>query len=156
MNIRIIESKDARIIAEINKTVQDIHELKYPKYFKTYNGKAVGEGIRTTVHDDNWYSYIAYADDTPAGYALFFIRHYEENPFRHSYKGFHVDQICVRNEYQRMNIGARLLEAIEEFAMMNMMDQIELTYWEKNIHAKSFYRKHGFEKMMQFTVKRLK
>ena len=35
-------------------------------------------------------------------------------------------------------------------------DQIELTYWEKNIHAKNFYRKHGFEEMTHFAVKRLK
>jgi len=151
-----MESKDAGIIAEINKTVQDIHETKYPEYFKTYNNKAVDREIRKTLHDDNWHSYIAFADDAPVGYALFFTRQYNENPFRHKYKGIHIDQICVTKKYQRMNVGTLLLEKIEEFAVRKKMDQIELLYWEKNIHAKKFYKKHGFKEMMHFTVKRLK
>ena len=156
MNIRIIKSKDSKIIAEINKTVQNLHVAEYPEYFKTFDNKAVNEGISKILNDRNWYSYIAYADEIPAGYALFYTRQYNENPFRYKYRGIHIDQICVAEKYQGMNIGSLLVDKIEKFAIKNKMDQIELSYWEKNSSAKKFYNKHGFEEISHFAVKQLR
>jgi ribosomal protein S18 acetylase RimI-like enzyme len=156
VKIRITESRNAETIAEINKTVQDIHETEYPEYFKSYDKKAVSEEITKTLDNEDWFSYIAYDNEIPIGYALFYKRQYNENSFRHKYTGIHVDQICVISEYQRRQIGTLLMNKIEEFAVEENVDQIELTYWEKNIHAKKFYEKQGFEETMHFAIKRLK
>ena len=110
---------------------------------------------RAPIKNENWYSYIAYAENVAVGYALFFIRTYDENPFRYKYRGLHVDQICVTTKYQRMNIGTLLMEKIEEFADKKNVEQIQLRYWDKNINAKDFYCRRGFEEMMHFSVKRL-
>ena len=109
MSITIIELKDANIITMLNKTVQNLHYEKYPEYFKAYDYQAIRKAIEELLVQDNWYSYVAYDDNTPIGYILFYVKEYKENPFRYSYKGIHIDQLSVIKEYQNIGIGAVLM-----------------------------------------------
>ncbi|MBN1697281.1 MAG: GNAT family N-acetyltransferase [Spirochaetales bacterium] len=156
MNIEIKENNNTDIIARINKTVQDLHTGAYPEYFKQYDYKAVRQGVADMLADKHWHSFIAYADDIPVGYLLCFIREYTENPFRCAYRGLHIDQMCVLEDYQRHNIGSMLMARAEEFAAELKLDHIELTFWDKNIHAKNFYQKYGFGEAMHFVIKKIK
>jgi len=150
MDIRIELNKNPSILAELNKTVQDIHFNAYPYIFKPYDYESILVFMKETLAKDNWYSFVAFSDDKPVAYALFWIRNYKENPFRKSYRAIHIDQICVNTEFQNISIGSSLMKSIEDFAYKNKIHQLELNFWEDNIHAKNFYDKYGFKKMTHF------
>ncbi len=155
MAIVIKQSNDAELIARLNYTVQELHHRQYPKYFKLYDYEAVRNTFTELLAKENWYAYVAYDDAFPIGYILFFIRDYEENPFRLSYKGIHIDQLCVVEEYQKRGIGSRLMEKAEEIGKNVKASQLELTFWEKNSDAKEFYIRKGFEEGMHFVMKKI-
>ena len=155
MSLEIVESRDAVVLTLMNQVVQNLHARDYPQYFKPFNYQEVYQAMQEALAKENWYAYIAFADDLPAGFVLFFIREYNENPYRYSYKAVHVDQICVLDKFQRGGVGSYLMEAVERFAQQNKVDQLELTYWEKNSQAARFYRKKGYEPQVNFVVKRL-
>jgi GNAT superfamily N-acetyltransferase len=154
MSITIVELKDANIITILNETVQNLHYEKYPEYFKAYDYQAIRKAIEELLTQDNWYSYVAYDDNKPIGYILFYVKEYKENPFRYSYKGIHIDQLSVIKEYQNKGIGSLLMKKAEDKGKDNNVSQIELTYWEKNTEAKEFYEKKGFEEGIHFIIKR--
>jgi ribosomal protein S18 acetylase RimI-like enzyme len=154
MSITIVELKDANIITILNETVQNLHYEKYPEYFKAYDYQAIRKAIEELLTQDNWYSYVAYDDNKPIGYILFYVKEYKENPFRYSYKGIHIDQLSVIKEYQNKGIGSLLMKKAEDKGKENNASQIELTYWENNTEAKEFYEKKGFEEGIHFIIKR--
>ncbi|PKL13924.1 MAG: GNAT family N-acetyltransferase [Spirochaetae bacterium HGW-Spirochaetae-8] len=155
MHLEMKESRDAAILTTINEVVQNLHAREYPQYFKPFNYQAVHQALQEALAKDNWHAYIACIDGIPAGFVLFFIRDYKENPYRYSYRAVHVDQICVLQEFQGEGVGSFLMDAVERFARENGVDQLELTYWEKNSQAARFYRKKGYEPQVNFVVKRL-
>ena len=153
MSIEIQETRDAAVIAELNRTVQNLHARKYPTHFKPYDYSAVLEAITASLTQDNWFAFVAMVDGQPAGYVLFYIRDYAENPFRYAYRGIHLDQIAVKEEFQRQNIGSRLMDNVEEFARKRGLSRLELTYWDKNTEAGNFYTKRGFDHGLHFVIK---
>ena len=154
MSITIVEQKDANIITILNETVQNLHYEKYPEYFKAYDYQTIRKAIEELLTQDTWYSYVAYDDNKPIGYILFYVKEYKENPFRYSYKGIHIDQLSVIKEYQNKGIGSLLMKKAEDKGKENNVSQIELTYWDKNTEAKEFYDKKGFEEGIHFITKR--
>ncbi len=155
MQLEIKESHDIAIITRINEVVQDLHAREYPNYFKPFDYPEVYRAMQEALAKENWHAYVAFAGEKPAGFVLFYIRDYKENPYRYSYRAVHVDQICVLNEFQRGGVGSCLMEAVERFAQENSVDQIELSYWEMNSQAAEFYRKKGFKAQVSFVVKSL-
>lgn len=153
--IRIViqETKDVEIIARLNRPVQELHALRYPEYFKPYDYQSVLNSITESMAQDNWHALVACADGVPAGYVLFYIRDYAENPFRYAYRGVHIDQIAVLEEYQRQHVGSLLMDEVERFARSRNISRLELTYWDKNTEAGSFYAKRGFVNGLHFITK---
>jgi GNAT superfamily N-acetyltransferase len=153
MQLRVIESKDPHVIAKLNETVQKLHKERYPEKFKEYDYNLILTAMEEIKGKDDWFSYIAYDGEKPVGYILFYIREYLENPFRYSYKGIHIDQLCITDEYQGCGIGTALLKIAENRAKEIGASQIELTFWDKNIEAKEFYMKKGFAEGTHFVIK---
>ena len=153
MSIEIQESRDAAVIAGLNRTVQALHARKYPTHFKPYDYSAVLEAVAASLAQDNWFAFVATVDGQPAGYVLFYIRDYAENPFRYAYRGIHIDQIAVKEEFQRRKIGSLLMDNVEEFARNRDISRFELTYWDKNTEAGNFYARRGFVNGLHFVTK---
>ena len=53
--------------------------------------------------------------------------------------------IFVRADYQRLGIGAMLMEAVKIMAMRLHLSRVWLSFWEGNTPAEKLYRKIGFE-----------
>jgi len=155
MSIEIQETKDAAVIAELNRTVQELHARRYPEYFKPYDYQAVFRSISETLAQENWFAFVARTDGQAAGYVLFYIRDYPENPFRRAYCALHIDQIAVKEEFQRQKVGSLLMYQVEEFAKNRGITQLELTYWAKNIEAGNFYAKRGFGPGLHFVIQKM-
>ncbi|OHB56969.1 MAG: hypothetical protein A2Y12_20755, partial [Planctomycetes bacterium GWF2_42_9] len=136
-----------------NRLVQELHALRYPEYFKPYDYPSVLESITGMLAQEKWYAFVARIDNILAGYVLFYIRDYAENPFRYAYRGIHIDQIAVLEEYQHQHVGSSLMDKVESFARSQGISRLELTYWDKNTEAGSFYAKRGFVNGLHFVAK---
>jgi len=155
MTLSIELTRDYKLIARLNEPVHSLHHELYPEYFKPYSYNNCMPFFREHLAKDNWRCYLACLDGKPVGYVLFFVRVYEENPFRKRYVGINIDQICVLPERQQRGVGFRLMEAVESFARQQGATQIELTFWDKNTAADTFYKKLGFSPRISFIVKSL-
>jgi ribosomal protein S18 acetylase RimI-like enzyme len=152
----IEETKDANRVAILNEPVQRLHFERYPEYFKEYSYESTLEYFTEQLKKENWYCYIIKVGNDDIGYVLFFERDYKENPFRKTYKGIQIDQICINEEYRHKGYANKLMERVIEYCRKIKATQIELTYWEKNIEAKEFYDKFEFKRKINFVVLEIK
>jgi diamine N-acetyltransferase len=155
MNNIIRLSKDASLIARLNEPIQNMHFELYPQYFKPFCYEEVRKHYEEQLKQENWFCYIIASDGTDVGYALFFIRNYKENPFRTPYIGIHIDQLSILPDYKNMGFGRALMDEIEKFGIEQGASHIELTHWEDNIEAQTFYEHLGFKTMFRFIIKEL-
>ena len=57
---------------------------------------------------------------------------------------YYIDDIVVTNEYRNKGIGSALLQYVEELAVKENIDSIELDVWSFNSKAIQFYEKNHF------------
>jgi GNAT superfamily N-acetyltransferase len=148
IDIRIVQEKDPETVAKLNRYVQEKHRELFPDSFKPYNYSSVFRALNSFLDKADTWSFIAYFQEKPVGYATVYKRNYEENPFRRGFTSLVIDQMCVEKEFRRKGVGGRLVTAIREFAEQINIDKLELTVWSQNSEAKSFYKKMGFHPLV--------
>lgn len=153
--LRIEPTTDAGVIARLNGTIQEHHQQLYPETFKPHAEEEVEAFVAKQLQDSAWHCLIARHGDQEAGYVLFYLREYQENPFRRAYRGVHIDQISVLPAFKRKGIGKALMSEVEAFARREGVSQLELTYWERNDEARTFYEELGFEPRIRFVTRPL-
>lgn len=155
MTLQIESTMDAGLLARLNEAIQKHHVRLYPATFKTPARQEVEAFVAERLKDPAWRALIANVDGEAAGYALFYLRNYAENPFRRAYTGVHVDQVSVEPRFKRQGVGQALMAAVEAFAREQGASQLELTVWDRNEEARVFYRGLGFGTTIHFQVKSL-
>ena len=84
----------------------------------------------------------AFAEDVPVAYALFY-------PSFSSFRGersLFLEDIYIREEYRRHNLGERMLREIARIAKSRGCERIDFLVLDWNTPAVNFYLKHGAEK----------
>jgi diamine N-acetyltransferase len=66
-------SKDAALIANMNKPVQDLHYNLHPEYFKPFSYDETVLFLEKQLLEENWFCYIANLEGIDVGYALFLL-----------------------------------------------------------------------------------
>ncbi len=150
MDITIVQKKDPEIIAKLNRDVQEKHLKLFPNSFKEYDYASVLEATRSFLDKEECWSFVAYFQEEPIGYATVFERKFEENPFRKSYTSLVIDQMCVKRKFQKKGVGNRLVSTIRDFAKQKGIDKLELSVWNQNEESKSFYIRMGFRTMIEY------
>ena len=150
MNITILQKKDPVTIAKLNRDVQEKHLELFPNSFKEYDYPSVLEAIRSFLDREELLSFIVYLQEEPIGYATLFEKKYEENQYRKSYTSIVIDQMCVKKEFRRKGVGSRLVSTIRDFAKQQGIDKLELSVWNQNEEAKSFYKGMGFNTLIDY------
>lgn len=143
--IEISETKDYRLLAELNEEIQTFHYTTYPSIFKPYNKEAVTLFFKNALDDKTVVSYVAKENGIALGYVLLFIVNHTENPFQYSRNYILLDQILVLKKHQSKGIGKQLLNATFTFAESKKIKLIELNHWTENEVARKFFNKSGFE-----------
>ncbi|NNM54410.1 MAG: GNAT family N-acetyltransferase [Spirochaetales bacterium] len=146
---------DFKLIARLNETVQTLHRQRYPELFKEYSYEPVERFFKKLLKQKAWHALVVTYTNEPIGYALFCERKYADNPFRRGFSVVHLDQLSFIREYQRQGLGTKVMAWIEEFARQHGAQQIELSYWERNVEAQGFYQKLGFSPTHRYMVKPL-
>lgn len=143
--IKVIDSKDYRLLAELNEEVQNFHHEIQPKIFKPYDKEAVISFFKATLNKENTVAFLAQENEKPLGYALLFKMNFAENPFQYARTFLLLDQILVLKNYRGKGVGTLLLDAVFNFAGENNIDLVELNHWTQNDSARKFFGKSKFE-----------
>jgi GNAT superfamily N-acetyltransferase len=150
MDICILQKKDPETIAKLNRDVQEKHLKLFPNSFKEYDYLSILKAIKSFLDREESLSFIAYFKEEPIGYATVFERKYEENPFRKRYTSIVIDQMCVKKEFRAKGVGSRLVTTIRDYAKQRGIDKLELSVWNQNEEAKSFYIRMGFSTLIDY------
>jgi GNAT superfamily N-acetyltransferase len=94
---------------------------------------------------------IAYADGTPAGFALFF---HNFSTFL-GRRGLYLEDLFVKPEMRGSGIGKRLLAELARLAVERKCGRFEWAVLDWNEPAIGFYKKLGAEPMNEWTVFRV-
>lgn len=82
---------------------------------------------------------MAFYGDAPVAYALFY-------PYFASFRGqrgIYLEDIFIRAEYRRHNVGEKMLREIARMAKAAGSTRIDFQVLENNLPAIRFYEKHG-------------
>jgi GNAT superfamily N-acetyltransferase len=145
LEIKIEKTMDSKLLAKLNRDVQEIHSNIEPDIYKPHDEDEIKIFFDSFLTKENVYAYIAYSDDLPAGYIVMIKRNYPEGPFTKRHLSIHIDQICVENRFKGQGIGKALISFATQFAKGNSINTVELDFWTKNNTAGEFFKSQGFE-----------
>lgn len=146
ITIREAHSGDAKALAKLVITVQQLHIDNQPERFKPLkaDNPALIEVYERHLADDNKHIYVAEDADLAVGFVLCVDYVIPENPFVYSKRDFHIDQISVDIDYQGQGIGKLLMQQAMLKAKECEADLITLGVASFNQQAITFYEKLGF------------
>lgn len=153
--MKIEQTKDFELVAQLNKPVHDLHCSLYPKYFREYNYEEVKALFKQLMKNRDFTFFLVKEDKEALGYAWVEKRHYRGNVFNKEYKSIYVHQISINQSKRKKGYGTLLMEEIYQFAHKQAIDLIELDYWVDNQIAKGFYKKQQFIKYREFVYKQV-
>lgn len=142
--MKVIRSKDYKLIAKLNRYVHDLHVRLYPEYFKPYDQESFTAFYKELIDQDNLIFLVLEDLFEPVGFAMVELKQYPETIFKKAYQSVYVHQISISDKKQNKGYGTMLMEEIETLATQKEIHRIELDYWSNNEIAKSFYKKNKF------------
>lgn len=153
MRVRRATMDDARLLAELNRDVQQIHVDALPDIYKQVDDLTpVIEDFRTRIlADPEWRTCIVEMDGEPAGYACAHIARRPEHAYSHAREYLYLDQISVRPEYRKGGCGRALMDAIFDLAREIGIRRVALDTLAFNTGAVAFYERLGFQ-MYKYTM----
>ncbi len=154
--ITIIPTTDARLITQLNEEIQQLHHEMYPETFKAWEFDAIYTEVSELMAREDVSVYIAELEAEPVGYVVCWPIVKEERAFSYAQKTLYVDQICVLETFRGNKIGTQLMNFVEEFAVENNCDFLEIHHWDANVQAEKLYNRLGYETFMKRRRKSLK
>ena len=94
---------------------------------------------------------VAYADDRPAGFALFF---HNFSTFL-GRRGLYLEDLFVTPEFRRLGIGRRLLTELARIAVGRGCGRFEWSVLDWNAPAIEFYKRLGARPLDEWTIFRV-
>ena len=154
--MQIIKTLDYGIIANLNKTVHDLHVHLYPEFFKPYDQELVLNYMKEMMKNPAFIFLLA-IDETekPVGYAWVELVNYPESQFNYAYSAIFIRQISVETSKKQQGYGSALMNTITRLGIDYGAKRIELDYWNANLEADRFYQKHEFVKDRVFISKHI-
>lgn len=147
MDIQLV--KDAALLLPLSRQLQQLHQQAFPHIFKPFDEAAVATYFNNCIADDTFRHYAAFEEGMACGYiqAQHIIR--PESAFVTSYNYIHIHQLIVGNENRQKGIATALVDKVFAFACEMSIERIDLTVWNFNDAAHSFFQKTGFTDDLQ-------
>jgi diamine N-acetyltransferase len=142
--ITLIETKDCKLIAPLNKVVQNLHATLHPELFKPLNEKEIETALKDFFKDPSCKCIVALKENESVGYILFFMKETKESAFQYATRTLYIDQLSVLTEHQNSGVGKLLLDEVEKIARQNAITRIVLDHWSSNTKAAKYFRRKGF------------
>lgn len=142
--MNIIKSEDPKLLASLNKDVQNLHYQMYPEKYKPYDFKSFVKFYEQLIKEDRVECFVCYIADCPIGYFVVEEKTYPDSPFSREIKSIYIQQIFVYNRIRLQGIGTEIMEYIKKIAQQHGVDRIELDVKYKNEGAEKFFTKMNF------------
>ena len=97
---------------------------------------------KSHVSSDTAYEFVAEIDGVVVGY---FILNEMIDIIR-NFKVYHIDYVCVDDNYRGKGIGTTMMNFAIQYAKENNIRRLELTSSNSRISAHKLYEKMGFDK----------
>ena len=119
----------------------------------THQVRATEEGLLASLFGDDpaAEALLAFADDEPAGFAVYF----------HTYstflarRGMHLEDLYVSPEYRRLGLGTLLLRRVAAIAVERGCGRFEWLALDWNTDAHRFYEEMGAEMLPEWRLFRI-
>jgi ribosomal protein S18 acetylase RimI-like enzyme len=136
---------DPHILAALNKPLHELHVQQHPHLFKPYNEAAVAAYFADCLSDNTYLHIGAFVQGVPAGFVQLQVLERPANAFVYSYSYIHVHQLSVPEAFRGRGIATALMDAAQAHAAEQGIALIDLTVWQFNETAQSFYRSIGYD-----------
>ncbi len=142
--MNITKSEDSKLLADLNKDVQDLHYQMYPEKYKPYDYKKFVKFYDQLLRNDKVECFVCYLADSPIGYFVVEERTYPDSPFSIEMKSIYIQQIFVNERIRLQGVGKEIMEYIKNIARQKGVSRIELDVKYKNESAEKFFTKMNF------------
>jgi ribosomal protein S18 acetylase RimI-like enzyme len=153
--VRQASSDDVEALVVLNRSVQELHVIHQPDYFKNADPKSVADWFSSMLRNPairGWIAELESVPETvPIGYALTIVHDRPEHPFRFAHRFCEIDQIAVSPAFRKSGVARALIERVLEDARLQAITDVELTSWCFNSDAHEAFRALGFtQKIVRF------
>lgn len=152
LTIREADYQDAATMARLNRVVQALHHDAFPNRFHAPDEarvEAIYRHMLASNEDPSTPSSKAWLcvdeNDEAFGYVLAVLSERPETPFTQAIRWVELDQIAVVEGARRSGAGRLLAGTVVEWAMDLGVELLELSVWDFNEGARSFFDSLGFE-----------
>lgn len=156
--MKINETRDAKLMGLLGKTMQDKHIELYPDFFKPYDAEAVTKSFIDYFKNPKQRVYLWQDEnnqDAIAAYLWLEEEQMPENVYRYAYTRLYLHHILIMPSYQGQGLSQELLKFADTYAKEHDIQHVELHYWPNNGIAKHTYQKYGYEVYTEIAQKRI-
>lgn len=146
MIIREAKKQDYEDLCSLIEQIDGLHRDNLPHIFQKTDGPArQREYILGLIGADNVCVFVAEESDQLIGFVNLFVRSSTDIPILVPRCFALIENLVVDERYRWRGIGRALLEHAQEWAVEQGATSIELTVYEFNRTARSFYERLGYE-----------
>ncbi|WP_407389637.1 GNAT family N-acetyltransferase [Carnobacterium jeotgali] len=157
--MKIIETKDAQLMAKLSDVMQNKHQELYPDFFKPYNEKEILHHFQETFKNPKQQVFLWIDDQQEteqiAAYLWLEEEALPETVYRYGYTRLYVHHVLIMPAYQGKGLSKELLAFADNFAKERAITNVELHYWSQNEIAKNVYSQFGYEVYTEIAYKQI-
>ena len=148
MKIRKAIATDSLLLSSLCVDVQCLHAETHPEIFKMPHSDDFAVSFFNEVLADSTIQiYIAEEKQRAIGYIFCKLFERPEGPFTYANRFLQVEHISVQPNAQRHGVGAALVKQVQKLARELGVTKIQLSSWDFNTRAHTFFERHGFTKI---------
>ena len=138
---RYAEYKHLKDIQTLSISFAEFESLNFDSDINLYWARSQSaKKYFSNLLDNGYFFWVAIIEDTVIGYIIGKIN--QMNSLNSPCAKLH--SIYVLPKYQKCGIGSDLMDIFKEYCCKNGCYKMNVTFFEKNISAEKFYKKHGF------------
>lgn len=144
MIVRLAKKEDLDCANELRRQVNELHASRRPDVFRQGFPEEMRGLAEVVLSEPEQELVVAELDGMLCGYAI--VSHVAKPGSYATYEQnlLHIDEFGVDESHRRQGIATEMLSFIREFAAKRGCSRIELSVWEFNADAQSFYEAAGF------------
>lgn len=157
--MKIIETRDAQLMAKLGYVMQEKHKEMYPNFFKPYDEEAILHYFQERFKNPKQQVFLWMDDQQEseqiAAYLWLEEEAVAETVYRYGYTRLYLHHVLIMPAYQGKGLSKELLTFADNFAKERDISQLELHYWSDNERAKKVYQQLGYEVYTEVAYKQL-
>ena len=100
--LKISQTKNYHVIAQLNKYIHDLHASLYPDFFKKYSFHDSQSFFKDIMERPEFIFLLLEEDENPLGYAMIELRNYPERIFIKPYQSVFVHHISISGDQKSL------------------------------------------------------